>query len=239
LSLLVAAPLLMFFSIVRYSAIAMGTDQVRLMFPALSAMAVWVGIGVVGLADWGRGRKERREKGKGVKDRGLVMGFAGGMAAFGLVVCLGVLRPGFAPPEPIVSAGSAAAEKLAAFGDLELVAKELPSESLVAGSAIPVRLWWRAGSSTLDDLRPAVRLVHSDGWLAAEWSHSPAGGRISTDHWQEGEVYEDTYLLLPDPGPPGVYTVEVGVRPFGGDWLPASGPATDVSFYVVGEVVYE
>ena len=236
LTLLAAAPVLMFLSIVRYSAIALGTDQVRLMFPALSAMAVWVGIGVVGLVDWGG---ERRETGKGGSDRSVVAGFVVGMVVFAVVVLLGVMRPGFTPPQPIVPAGSVASEKLAAFGGLELVAKELPSAPVAAGSAIPVRLWWRAGAAGLDDLRPAVRLVHSDGWLAAEWSHSPAGGRHSTDHWLEGEVYEDAYLLLPDPGPPGVYTVEVGVRPFGGDWLPASGPTSDGPFYVVGEVVYE
>ena len=236
LFLLAAAPLLMFLSIVRYSAIALGTDQVRLMFPALSAMAVWVGIGVAGLADWvgevGKGGKER-------KDRLLVSGFAAGMALLATVVLFGVIRPGFAPPEAIVPAGGVAAEKLAAFGELELVAKELPSGPVAAGSAIPVRLWWRAGAEGMDDLRPAVRLVHNDGWLAAEWSHSPADGRHSTDHWLEGEVYEDVYLLLPDPGPPGVYTVEVGVRPFGGDWLPASGPAHAGPFHVVGQIVVE
>ncbi|MEZ4768802.1 MAG: glycosyltransferase family 39 protein [Caldilineales bacterium] len=249
LTLLAAAPLLMFLSIVRYSAIALGTDQVRLMFPALSALSVWVGIGVVGLADWGR---ERREKGKGGnegkeengrkkgRDGGLVAGFVGGMAVFGLAVWLGVLRPGFAPPEPIVPAGSVAAETLSAFDGLQLVASELPQPAVPAGEAIPVRLWWRADSSTLDDLRPAVRLVFAaDGWLAAEWSHSPGGGRNSTDRWLEGEVYEDSYLLLPDPGPPGVYTVEVGVRPFGGDWLPASGPADSGEFHVIGQVIYQ
>lgn len=236
LTLLAAAPLLMFLSIVRYSAIALGTDQVRLMFPALSAMAVWVGIGIVGLMGW-RKEKERKEG----KDRVIVSSFAAGMALFALVVLLGVIQPGFGPPEPVVPAGSVAAEKLAAFGPMELVAAELPEAPVSAGSAIPLRLWWRAGASGLDDLRPAVRLVHSDGWLAAEWSHSPAGGRHSTDHWLEGEVYEDGYLLLPDPGPPGVYTLEVGVRPYGGDWEPplAGAQADSSSFYVIGQVVYE
>ncbi len=232
----------MFLSIVRYSAIALGTDQVRLMFPALSAIAVWTGIGMVGLTDWAGKRGEEGtagKRGKGGKDRVIVSGFAAGMAVFALVVLLGVIRPGFAPPEPTVPAGSVAAEKLAVFGELELVAQELPSTPVAAGSAIPVRLWWRAGASGLDDLRLAVRLIHSDGWLAAEWSHSPAGGRYSTDHWREGEVYEDAYLLLPDPGPPGVYTVEVGVRPFGGDWLPTRGPADSGPFHTIGQVVTE
>ena len=52
-------------------------------------------------------------------------------------------------------------------------------------------------------------------------------------------MFEDSYLLLPDPGPPGVYTVQVGVRPFGGDWLPASGPTDSGEFHVIGQVIYQ
>jgi hypothetical protein len=100
-----------------------------------------------------------------------------------------------------------------------------------------VRLLWRAAAPLADDLRPALRLVHQDGWLAAEWSHSPAGGRYSTDRWQPGEVIADDYVVLPQPGSPGLFTVEVGLRPFGGDWLPPErlpGP-----FVPLGQVRYQ
>ena len=246
LTLLAAAPLLMFLSIYRYSAIALGTDQARLMWPALSAMAVWVGMGVVGLADWvGKEGKERKggkegEEGKGGKrgrDFGVVVGFAVGMALFGLAALLGVIRPGFAPPQPVTMAEAGAAAPLARFGDLELVGVELPDGPLAQGEPVPVRLLWRAAAPLADDLRPALRLVHQDGWLAAEWSHSPAGGRYSTDRWRLGEVIADDYLVLPQPGSPGMFTVEVGVRPFGGDWLdPAGLPGP---FTPLGQVIFE
>ena len=60
--LLASAPLLVFLSVVRYSAIALGTDQARLMFPALAAMAVWVGVGLVGLIDWIGGERKREKR---------------------------------------------------------------------------------------------------------------------------------------------------------------------------------
>ncbi|HSN78357.1 MAG TPA: hypothetical protein VL334_25080, partial [Anaerolineae bacterium] len=232
LTLLAAAPLLMFLSIYRYSAIALGTDQARLMWPALSAMGVWVGIGVVGSGDWLIGKR-----GKGERDGMLVGGFAVGMALFGLAALLGVIRPAFAPPQPTIETEAGAAAQLAHFGNLELVGVELPEEPLAVGQPVPVRLLWRAAAPLEEDLRPALRLVHQDGWLAAEWSHAPAGGRYSTDRWQPGEIIADDYLLLPQPGSPGVFTVEVGVRPFDGNWLsPAGLPG---SFAPLGQVIFE
>lgn len=227
LALLAAAPALMLLSIVRYSAIALGTDQARLMFPALSALSVWVGIGVLGLA--GGARKKDR-------DRAVTATFAGGMAVFALATLLVVVRPAFAPPAPLQPAGSMAQEALARFAGLELVGVQLPDTPTPVGEPVRVRLLWRAGAPMPDDLRPALRLVHQDGWLAAEWSRSPAQGRHSTDHWQEGEVYADDYRLLPDPGPPGVYTVEVGVRPLGGDWIPVAGPNGGGPFLSLGQI---
>ena len=237
--LLSAAPLLVFLSVVRYSAIALGTDQARLMFPALAAMAVWVGVGLVGLVDWlgeeRRGKKREAEE----RDRRVVGVFTAVMATFGLVVLVGLIRPGFAPPKPIGAGSVQAGAPLATFGNgLELLAVELPAESLAAGDSLPVRLIWRAGQPLANDLRPSLRLVHVDGWLAAEWSHSPAGGRYSTDRWLPGEVIADDYLIAPQPATPGAYRVELSVRPFGGDWLPADSQAAAGSNVFLGQVTY-
>lgn len=221
LLLLTAAPLLMFISILQYSGIALGTDQVRLMWPALAALAVWAGVAVTGWGNWLRARRT-------------VAVFAGVMAALGLAVLLGVLRPAFGPPSPVEVA---AAAPLARFGALELVSVELPPQPLAAGEAVPVRLIWRAAAPIPADLRSALRLVHQDGWLAAEWSHAPAGGRFSTDHWRTGDTFADDYLVLPQPASSGRFKVEVGVRPFGGDWWPAEG--SDQPFVPLGEVVVQ
>jgi hypothetical protein len=257
LSLLALAPILVFLSVVSYSGIALGTDQARLMFPALSAMAVWVGTGLVGLADWARGRPggfgtatqtaaasaDPNSFGPAwpgaAADRRLVAGFAAGMVAFGLVVLVVLIRPAFAPPHPLPAETVPASAPLAIFGDgFQLLAAELPAGPLPTGQPAAVRVVWRAGQPLADDLRPVLQLVHADGWLAAEWNHAPAGGRYSTDRWQPGEAIADDYLIAPQPPTPGTYTVQVGVRPFGGEWLPVSSPSAAAPFLPLGQLTY-
>jgi multisubunit Na+/H+ antiporter MnhF subunit len=178
LVLLAAAPLLMFISIYRYSAIALGTDQARLLWPALSAIAVWAGLGVVGLADWGkgRGRGGERVRGKeGERDGVLVAGFAVGMALFGLAALLGVAGPAYARPRALATEVAAAAP-LARFGDLELIAVELPQEPLAVGQPAPVRLLWRAANAD----RPTTCgprcgwCIRTAGWRPSGATHRPA-----------------------------------------------------------------
>ncbi len=227
IALLALAPLAVLASIVQYSTVALGTDQARLMWPAIAAIAVWAGAGLTGLADWlGKGRKQP-----------VLAAFAILPALFGLAVLFDVLRPAFAPPPPVTTP---AAAPLATFDrGLELLAAELPASPIPAGQSASIRLIWRAATPLNDDLRPALRLVHSDGWLAAEWSHAPAGGRFAADRWPAGPAYADDYLLAPQPPTPGLYHVQVGVRPFGGDWLNAqpSGPAAP--FVTLGEVRFD
>lgn len=253
--LLALAPLLVFASIVRYSAIALGTDQVRLMWPAVPAIAVWVGVGLTGMVPAGAGSSTHTGPGSpGLPGRShltrgegrLVTATGSVMAAFGTLVLLALVRPAFAPPEPFAPAGTEAAETLAHFGNsLHLVGKELPTHPLSVGDAVSIRLFWTAKERLDDDLRPTIQLVHRDGWLAAEWSHSPAGGRYSTDRWQPGEVIADEYLVAPAPSTAGSYMVQVAVRPFEGDWLPVlagrereAPPSSDSPspFFPLGEV---
>ena len=230
LLLLAAAPLLLLASIVQYSTIALGTDQARLLWPAIAAIAVWVGVGLTGWVEWLRPQAQRW----------LVPGFIIVMTTYGLATLLFVVRPAFAPPPPALPSGAVAAEKLATFGaGFDLVAAELPSEPVAIGQPIAFTLLWRTRQPLTDDLRPVVRLVHSDGWLAAEWDHSPAQGRYSTDRWRSGEIIADPYVITPHPASAGDYRLEVGVRPFRGDWLPImTGADAEEGFLVLGTIAY-
>jgi 4-amino-4-deoxy-L-arabinose transferase-like glycosyltransferase len=88
LLLLAGAPLLALAGIIRYTAIALGTDQARLLWPGLAAMAVWFGMGLAGIFDltglsrrWGETR--------------LTLLTLASSAAFGLLVLLLLVRPAF------------------------------------------------------------------------------------------------------------------------------------------------
>ena len=228
--LLAFAPLFVLTGIVRYTAIALGTDQVRLLWPAIGAIAVWVGIGVAGLAEWS-GLSKR------IRARSLVAGFVAVMAIYGFSTLALVVYPAFAPP-PTVDSTTTPDKALATFGEhFELLEAKLPEQPLAAGDPVPVQLLWRTNAPLADDLRVVVRLVHQDGWLAAEWDHSPADGRYATDRWRPDEVIVDLYIISPSPQSAGTFIVEVGVRPFRGDWL-AVQHDEETTHFAVGEVSY-
>jgi 4-amino-4-deoxy-L-arabinose transferase-like glycosyltransferase len=226
LLLLGLAPLLSLAALVQYSTIALGTDQARLLWPSLAAIAIGFALGWEG---WlGQLPSHRRPL--------AVSGLLGLMALYGLSALVFVLRPAFAPPPSSSWPPAAVLQPPVVFGDrLALVAVELPSTPLSVGEPLSLRLTWQALRPVTEDLRVVVRLVHQDGWLAAEWDHSPALGRYATDRWRAGEAVADPYRLTPNPAAAGEFTVSVGVRPFRGEWLSAGerGP-----FVVVGRVVY-
>lgn len=227
-----AAPLAVFVGLVRYSAMALGTDQARLLWPALAAIAVWTALGVVGwgeiLARWFK---------RSVMWRWISI-WASVMLFYGLWAYLWVLQPAYAPPTA-VALEHIPAQPMATFGqNLTLLDASLPESPLSIGEPVPVQLLWRAEAALQTDLRPAVRLIHqNEGWLAAEWNHAPAQGRYSTDRWQPGRVVADPYTITPNPVVPGEYRVEVAVRPFLGDWwLPES---QSDPWVLLGTIIYQ
>ncbi len=228
IALLLIAPALVIGSIVRYSYIALGTDQARLMWPAISAIAVWFGIGVAGWADLLQRRLQRQS---------ILSAFGIFMVLFGSLTLVLIVRPAFAPPGPIPSNQMPSTPTLSTFGDhLQLLSAELPEEALNVGESVPLQLVWQSSTPLTTDLRPVVRLYHSDGWLAAEWSHSPAQGRYATDRWRPNQAILDTYELIPDPVSAGTYKLVVGVRLFRGEWLPIDGDSA-AEFLPLGNIV--
>ncbi len=130
-------------------------------------------------------------------------------------------------------------QALSTFGEhFELMEAKLPEQPLAVGDPVPMQLLWRTNAPLADDLRVVVRLRHQDGWLAAERDHSPADGRYATDRWKPSEVVIDAYSLSPDPQSAGTFTVEVGVRPFRGDWF-AIQHDEEITNFAVGEVSYQ
>ncbi len=220
---LLGAPVMTVLSILSYSRVALGTDQGRLLFPALAPVALLL---VRGVAGW------LRPPGY----RWLPVGMIGGMAAIGVLALItGVVQP-FAPPPPAPQAELAAARPSGQVfgGRLELLALQWQGAAAAAdgqmapGAAETLTLYWRALEPLSEDLRTTLRLTDEAGDLAWEWKRSPAAGRYSTDRWPVGRLVRDTYLV-PSDALARAERIELGVRPFlEGDWLPPAGhPASD------------
>lgn len=195
----------------QYSLIALGTDQGRLLYPAVAPLlALFAG----GLLAWSPLRFQWP----------LTHLLCGLLLALALYTLGGVVRPAFAPPPPVAPTELAdlAPVDPIRFGDLALVNWRLEETPT---------LYWQATDPIPADLRVVLRVVAEDGTLVWEWRRSPGGGRWSTDHWPPGFMMRDPYTIRwPEWAQAGRYRVEVGAQPFDEDFLLPQRhhqPATD------------
>lgn len=205
MALLALAVLAVAAGIGRYSLIALGTDQGRLLFPALGPLLLLLALG---LAAWIPARHAHS----------LGAALIGGVALLALYGLLGVIRPAFGPPHP-PTPGEIAALSVGVpitFGELTLAGRQLEGD--------PV-LYWQAKAAPAQDWRTLLRVVAEDGALVWEWQRSPGYGRFSTDRWPAGTVMADRYeVKWPGWAGPGRYRVEVGLAPAGGAFVLPNGP---------------
>jgi hypothetical protein len=201
---LLGAPLVTAAGIYSYSKTALGTDQGRLLFPALAPLGMLV---AGGLAAWVPARRARAAS----------LAFSGLMALLAVAALVtGLLRP-FAPPPPPTAERLAAATPIAAaFGPLELTGSAWNEGALT--------LYWRANVPAEADLRTVLRVLDAQGNLVWEWKRSPGAGRFSVDRWPPGRVVADTYRIPADAFA-RASRIEIGVRPFpeGPFFAPAGG----------------
>jgi 4-amino-4-deoxy-L-arabinose transferase-like glycosyltransferase len=196
LTLLLLAVVAVALGIWQYSLTALGTDQGRLLFPALGAIVILL---AAGLLAW----LPERSQGAGAT----VVGVASLVA--GLFALAGVLAPAFAPPAPAATSEwrQVATADPVSFGELALIGYTLEPH--------PV-LFWRAAATPVQDWRAVLRVTSEDGSLVWEWRRSPAAGRWSTDRWPKDTVVRDAYTIQwPDWAGSGRYRVEVGMEPYG------------------------
>jgi 4-amino-4-deoxy-L-arabinose transferase-like glycosyltransferase len=218
LTLLVLAVIAVALGIWQYSLTALGTDQGRLLFPALGPLVILL---AAGLLAW----LPARALGLGTA----ILGVAG--LVLGVYALPGVLAPAFAPPENVAEWQQVQTDEPIRFGELALIGYRLEPE--------PV-LYWRAGEAPVQDWRTVLRVTGEDGSLVWEWRRSPAGGRWSTDRWPKNAVVRDHYAIpWPDWAGTGRYRVEVGLQPYDQELvLPVAGeePAAsgDHPYYLLG-----
>ena len=179
-------------------------SQGRLLFPAISALAV---VGVVGLRFWA-----------GLLPR-VVRATVGTLVPLGLWFCslyaLAVLLPnsyglgasanvvGEVPPDT-TPVGKV-------YGDgVELVAARLPDSSFFAGDAVPVTLYFRASQVQEKDYELFVQLLDVDGMQIGNVTTHPGWGARPLTLWQPGVLYEDSYRIPLQRSLPKVARLYVG-----------------------------
>jgi len=188
-----------------------GTDQARLLYPALIAFLPMAAAGLVELAP---GRRRPL----------LAAALIGGIIALNLYALFFRVLPVYAPAPRLQESQVSASGQRVAFGrQVDLLAYQV-QPSAVAGQSLEVLTWWRLPRPASEDLWLTLRLVAADGSVPVWKQGTPSAGRDTTDRWPAGVAIEGRhYLLLPPDLAPGRYTLEAGLRPFGSNvWLLAS-----------------
>jgi hypothetical protein len=213
LLLLAVAALMVALSMWRYSLLALGTDQGRLLFPAIGPLLLLLAVGLASLPL----AKARLWLGAS---------FIVGLTLLTLYGLIGVIRPAFAPPpSPEEVTRAIPAEAPISFGELAL------SDWTLEGNPV---LYWHSPQQPTEDWRTDLRVTAEDGTFIWEWRRSPGYGRFSSDHWSAGTVVRDEYIVRwPDWAGTGRYRVEVTLYPFGGE------PGQDQPFFLLGWIEKE
>ena len=154
-------------------------------------------------------------------DRLPVTDAAGNRVAFASVADVKVTGAGATVP-------SSALRVNANFADqASLLAYE--ANSMPAGAALALTLYWRAGAPMAADYVVFIHLLDAAGDVVAQGDAAPQAERYPTHWWESGEVISDQHVIpLPADLPPGSYRIRLGLyRPDTGERLPLAGAAGD------------
>jgi len=199
-------------SLIPWTATVLGTDQARLLYPALPAIVIFMFLGWAQLV--------RRRWGNY-----LAYGVAGVMLLFAVVAPLRYTKPTYAPPPILTVEDLAQVENRVEinFGDqVKLVGYELNGDEWHPGEDLYVTMYWEALEDVDQDLWLLFRLVHRRGYDLAFKDGCPSAGRYTTDHWKKGDVLPSVHRLrIPDDADDHPYRLTLSMHPFESEeWLP-------------------
>jgi len=199
-------------SLIPWTATVQGTDQARLLYPALPAIVLFMFLGWAQLVPrrWG--------------DH-LAYALGGAMLLFAVVAPLRYTMPTYAPPPVLTREDLADVENRVDinFGDqIKLLGYELNGQEWHPGDDLLVTMYWEALENLHQDYWLLMRLVHRRGYDLIFKDGCPSAGRYTTDHWRKGDVIPSVHRLrIPDDAADHNYRLTLSMHPFGSEeWLP-------------------
>jgi 4-amino-4-deoxy-L-arabinose transferase-like glycosyltransferase len=199
-------------SLLQWTATVLGTDQARLLYPALPALLMFLALG---LAQWVPPRRD------GWLIRGMAIVFFLLAAAAPWVY----IAPVHAGPTPISAEDlrERAQPSAIVFGESIQLAGYRVDPTAQAGGWLTIDLYWKALRPIEKDLWLTISLAGDDPMQPLVVKDgSPSAGRDTTDRWKAGQILPSRHrLLVPAHAEEGLYGVWIGLHPFGEwAWLP-------------------
>ncbi len=166
-------------------------SQGRLLFPAVTAIAVWI---VISLNFW-ISRVPRRLQ-------GLLWGLLPALLlAMSIYATAYVIPAAYAAPAPADAIPESATEADITYGDeqsIRLLAYETPDRRYRPGDVIPLTLYLASDGRLDDDLQLFIQLLGVNGDVLANITSNPGWGRNPTSLWSPDAIYADEYALRLD-----------------------------------------
>lgn len=179
---------LLSFALLLYFTLQATGSQGRLLFPALSTLAI---LAVLGLDFW----LARLPRIAAQAVWGALLALLVGSSLYSL----GWLVPNAYRPADAVAAPPSSAQPVnLTYGDdrsLHLVAVDLPNERFRPGQQVPLTLYLLASAPPTTDFELFLQLLDETGREIANITSHPGWGRNPTTLWQPGALYPDRYLL--------------------------------------------
>ena len=163
-------------------------SQGRLIFPALSALAIWA---VVGLDFWYRRLPPTYRGAAWAVFPALLLG----MTLYSVTL---VIPAAYAAPAPVAAIPPQAQPANIVYGDaerIELHAVETPVARLRPGEAAEITLYLSAPAKLERDYELFIQLLDESGAVLGNVTSHPGWGRNPTTLWEPGAVYPDRYLV--------------------------------------------
>ena len=188
--------------------------QGRLLFPAISAAAVLLALGLTG---WLPRRLHTA----------VAASIAAGLCILAVIVLGRWIVPAYASPPLLPSTAEVPNRTSTDFGDqMRLVGYALDQTQVQPGDAITLTLYWTALQPPNADYSVFVHLVDENEVTQVQHDSYPAGGSLPTSEWPLQRIIPDRHILLiPDTAPaPQQLRIDMGVYDFAtGERLTVAG----------------
>lgn len=200
---------IIFVALMRWTMLTLAS-QGRLLFPAISGIAILITYGLVQFR-WSNRKQQIR-----------ILNFEFGILNLTLVIFLiafsaltpfTLIAPTYALPKQLAADASIPSQTRIVFEDqAELIGYDLPQKSVQPGAELPITIYWRGVKPMSEDFSVYIHLFDSNGKQVGQWDAYPGNGAYPTRLWLD-EIIVDSYRVpvTGDAKGPSVGRVEVGL----------------------------
>ncbi len=197
-------------SLVRWTLLTLAS-QGRLIFPAISAVAILMAYGLsqFQISDF---RLQIARHASRVTPHVLLLVFSLFLLVFAFLAPWTIITPAYTLPPRFTSDIVVPNPTHIIFDNqAELVGYDLPQKSVAPGNELPLTLYWRTQSRIAEDFSMNISALDATGKKVGQWDAFPGNGMYPTRLWQPGEVIQDRYRvpIAFDASAPGMAQIQV------------------------------